>query len=101
MSGPQVDIPVGGQSSSSGMCNPSSSSSSPDQNDGSSAGWNGLTIKEILEKVDLFNITVDEGDGDGIKQEKVLVGGKQVKQQGQVRRTLGFWYCWMLVTLRT
>ena len=54
MNGPQVNIPVGAQ------------------ND--NIGWNGLTIKEILEKVDLFNITVDDAGEDDIKREKVLVG---------------------------
>ena len=45
---------------------------------GGNGGINGMTIKEILEKVDLFNITVDEEDNSA-KREKVLVGGKQVK----------------------
>ena len=35
-------------------------------------GWTGLTIKEILEKVDLFNVTIEK-DQDNIKTEKVLV----------------------------
>ena len=42
--GPQVDIPVGAP-----------------ENPGSNIGaWNGLTIKEILEKVDLSNIIMEE-----------------------------------------
>ena len=40
---------------------------------GGGGNWTGLTIKEILEKVDLFNVTVEE-DEDSIKKEKVLVG---------------------------
>lgn len=45
-------------------------------------GWNGMTIKDILEKVDLFNITVESGGGDSPKDEKVIVGkppGTRVK----------------------
>ena len=34
--------------------------------------WTGMTIKDILEKVDLFNITTDDGDSADIK-------GKDVK----------------------
>ena len=44
-------------------------------------GWTGLTIKEILEKVDLFNITID--DGDSSKSEKVIVG-KQGNNSGGI-----------------
>ena len=77
-SGPQVDVPVGG----SGVAGGSSSG----QN---GPGWQGLTIKEILEKVDLFNITVDDDEGaDNVKREKVLVGGKQVKNE-KVREHYG------------
>ena len=36
-------------------------------------GWTGLTIKEILEKVDLFNVTIEDKQ-DEVKSEKVLVG---------------------------
>merc|ERR1712018_299527 len=41
MEGP-VDIPVG---------------ATPNSHPGGVSGWNGMTIKDILEKVDLFNIT--------------------------------------------
>jgi len=51
----------------------SAGSSSSGSGNASAQGWSGLTIKEILEKVDLFNITLDEGE-DPIKGEKVLVG---------------------------
>ena len=42
MEGPQLDIPVGATQNS---------------HPGGVSGWNGMTIKDILEKVDLFNIT--------------------------------------------
>lgn len=60
--GPQMNIPVG-------------------ESNAQAGGWNGMTIKDILEKVDLFNITVESG-GDSPKDEKVIVGkppGTRVK----------------------
>lgn len=46
--GPQFDVPVG-----------NTGNSQP----GGASGWQGMTIKDILEKVDLFNVTsmVDDG----------------------------------------
>lgn len=61
--GPQMNIPVG-------------------ESNAQAGGWNGMTIKDILEKVDLFNITVESGGGDSPKDEKVIVGkppGTRVK----------------------
>ena len=42
MEGPQLDMPMG---------------ATPNSHPGGVSGWNGMTIKDILEKVDLFNIT--------------------------------------------
>ncbi len=47
-------------------------------NNSTSSGWGGLTIKEILEKVDLFNVTVDDGN-DGPKADK-SVDNKRVNK---------------------
>lgn len=56
-SGPQIDIPVGLEAQ--GL-----------QNNG--VAWTGLTIREILEKVDLFNITTV--DDDELKKQKTETG---------------------------
>lgn len=48
------------------MMSSPSSPDSPDSHDTHLPGWQGMTIKEILEKVDLFNISAmvdDEKDG--------------------------------------
>ena len=42
MDGPQLDVAVG---------------TAPNAQPGGVSGWQGMTIKDILEKVDLFNIT--------------------------------------------
>ena len=50
-----------------------------------------MTIKDILEKVDLFNITVESG-GDSPKDEKVIVGkppGTRVKVRCMFKVTWG------------
>ena len=47
----------------------------------------GLTLKEILETRDLFNVTVeDDKDDKEMKKEKVLVGTKQAQQLFKVRK---------------
>ena len=38
--------------------------------------WTGMTIKDILEKVDLFNITTDDGDEPSGKDVKPNISGK-------------------------
>ena len=48
MDGAQLDIPVG---------------ATPN----SHPGWNGMSIKDILEKVDLFNITTQNASDMGVK----------------------------------
>lgn len=55
-SGPQIDIPVGLEA----------------QSNGGGAAWTGLTIREILEKVDLFNITTV--DDEELKKQKTETG---------------------------
>ncbi len=56
-----------------------SASASAVDDDVSAGGINGMTIKEILEKVDLFNVAVEDDDPeDPAKQEKVLVGKPKV-----------------------
>lgn len=73
---PQIDIPVGGS-------NPAMDQAAVQQqqqlqmNQQQQPGWNGLTIREILEKVDLFNITVDES-GDVKKEGDKLVTSKGI-----------------------
>ncbi len=63
----------------SGMGSSSSASASAVDDDVSAGGINGMTIKEILEKVDLFNVAVEDDDPeDPAKQEKVLVGKPKV-----------------------
>ncbi len=53
---------------------------------GGGGGISGMTIKEILEKVDLFNITVEDED-DTLKGEKVLVGKPKVSNSLQHTKT--------------
>ena len=78
MSHPQIDIPVGGS-------NPAMDAAQVQQQQlqmsqqQQQPGWNGLTIREILEKVDLFNITVDE-TGDVKKEGDKLVTNKGVSK---------------------
>ena len=58
MNGTQMNIPVG---SITGTTTPSLSNGN---------GWQGMSIKDILEKVDLFNFTTLVDDGEDTKKQK-------------------------------
>lgn len=94
MSHPQIDIPVGGSSA---PMDPAQVQhqmqqqlqQQQQQQQLQPAGWNGLTIREILEKVDLFNITVDEsGDVKKERGEKVIVGKSVSKPKVKEGKTV-------------
>lgn len=56
-SGPQVDIPVG----------------APEMPSSNIGAWQGLTIKEILEKVDLSNIIMEEDNKQKVSKANPMV----------------------------
>lgn len=62
--GGQMDIPVGQNLNSSS------------DNAVSNSIWNGFQIKDILEKIDLFNVKIENPEND--LKEKVLVGNKMI-----------------------
>ena len=74
-----MSVSVPGHSGMGSSSASASASSSAVDDDVSAGGINGMTIKEILEKVDLFNVAVEDDDPeDPAKQEKVLVGKPKV-----------------------
>ncbi len=74
-----MSVSVPGHSGMGSSSASTSASSSAVDDDVSAGGINGMTIKEILEKVDLFNVAVEDDDPeDPAKQEKVLVGKPKV-----------------------
>ena len=84
MSHPQIDIPCGGNSGpvmDQAQVQQQLNKQQITLQQQQQPRWNGLTIPEILEKVDLFNITVDDS-GDIIKDgEKVNIGKGTMKHK--------------------
>jgi len=76
MEGPQLQVPVG-----------TSANSQP----GGVSGWQGMTIKDILEKVDLFNITsLINDDNQKLKDTKssiMVPDTKDAKSQAPLQQT--------------
>lgn len=72
---PQIEIACGGGAGAGSIVMEQAQQQPMQQQAQQQPGWNGLTIREILEKVDLFNITVEEDGGEVIGKEGSGGGG--------------------------